>query len=165
MQPAQPDPKLVEIIATLHRQRYPHASIEEVTRIANQVANATMNLQRGTTPEQFSRRADALGQLTTIVLSPNEAKEAMNFQLGMRENFLSGKNKELTTEQEKKLAEDAAFKAIPGVKTDRCWSCHNVPESAMKCSGCLKAIYCNTACQKRDWKTHKTVCILSSQKT
>lgn len=159
MQPAQPDPKFIQFVAAMHRQRFPNSSNEDANSMALRVFRATMDLQRGTTCSQFSKRVAALEQLTTIVLSPNEAKEAMNFQLGMRENFLIGKNGELTSEQEKKLAEDAAFKAIPGIKTDRCWGCQKVPETALKCSRCRKAIYCSKECQKENWSMHKQICI------
>ena len=27
-----------------------------------------------------------------------------------------------------------------------------------KCTGCKNVYYCNRACQKKDWKTHKSAC-------
>lgn len=37
-----------------------------------------------------------------------------------------------------------------------CFICKN-PRSS-RCSGCANTRYCSTACQKKDWKTHKLVC-------
>jgi hypothetical protein len=37
-----------------------------------------------------------------------------------------------------------------------CFICKN--PSSSRCSGCANARYFSTACQKKDWKTHKLVC-------
>jgi hypothetical protein len=39
------------------------------------------------------------------------------------------------------------------------------PESPLKsCSACKKVSYCNQACQKAHWKTHKPVCVAPAKK-
>ena len=38
-----------------------------------------------------------------------------------------------------------------------CPSCHKIGEHSA-CSGCLMVSYCSRECQKKDWKTHKSLC-------
>ncbi|QRV91842.1 MYND Zn-finger protein [Ceratobasidium sp. AG-Ba] len=40
-----------------------------------------------------------------------------------------------------------------------CWVCYGAGKpNLMTCSGCKKAKYCSSACQKQDWKNHKKIC-------
>ncbi|EUC54469.1 MYND finger protein [Rhizoctonia solani AG-3 Rhs1AP] len=40
-----------------------------------------------------------------------------------------------------------------------CWACGGPGKPTLSaCSGCKKARYCSTACQQRDWKSHKVDC-------
>lgn len=41
---------------------------------------------------------------------------------------------------------------------DSCNNCNKCPKHLMKCSRCKDVRYCNTKCQKEDWKYHKSVC-------
>ena len=41
---------------------------------------------------------------------------------------------------------------------DACSFCGSKENSLKKCSGCLVAGYCTTACQKSHWKAHKRIC-------
>eukprot|EP00927_Polykrikos_kofoidii_P050053 TRINITY_DN44004_c0_g1_i1.p1 TRINITY_DN44004_c0_g1~~TRINITY_DN44004_c0_g1_i1.p1 ORF type:complete len:491 (+),score=51.61 TRINITY_DN44004_c0_g1_i1:166-1473(+) len=45
--------------------------------------------------------------------------------------------------------------------SEACQSCGDVPTSTklLRCSGCRLAAYCNRACQKRHWKSHKSSCV------
>jgi len=40
-----------------------------------------------------------------------------------------------------------------------CCVCGNTETEPERCSNCLVAYYCSRKCQKKDWKTHKTVCV------
>ena len=42
-----------------------------------------------------------------------------------------------------------------------CLSCGLKKKKLLKCSKCLLAYYCDTNCQKNDWKTHKNYCFKS----
>ncbi|KIJ63203.1 hypothetical protein HYDPIDRAFT_176220 [Hydnomerulius pinastri MD-312] len=44
------------------------------------------------------------------------------------------------------------------VELYRCSWCGNPSAVLRKCSGCEKARYCDSACQKQGWSEHKTVC-------
>jgi hypothetical protein len=49
-------------------------------------------------------------------------------------------------------------------KEKECVQCGS--EATNKCSGCLGVYYCSKDCQKKDWPTHKQICvILKNQKT
>jgi hypothetical protein len=42
----------------------------------------------------------------------------------------------------------------------RCATCHSAAGITLKvCGRCKKVWYCSTACQAKDWKTHKSVCV------
>eukprot|EP01122_Echinamoeba_exundans_P000143 TRINITY_DN10122_c0_g1_i1.p1 TRINITY_DN10122_c0_g1~~TRINITY_DN10122_c0_g1_i1.p1 ORF type:complete len:509 (+),score=66.01 TRINITY_DN10122_c0_g1_i1:273-1799(+) len=41
---------------------------------------------------------------------------------------------------------------------------HPPKEHLMKCSQCKVARYCNIECQKKDWKKHKSICIVEAKK-
>lgn len=43
-----------------------------------------------------------------------------------------------------------------------CSHCYKVASKLQKCSGCRKVHYCNQACQKTDWPTHKQVCKITA---
>lgn len=45
-----------------------------------------------------------------------------------------------------------------------CKSCDRVSNDLLHCTGCKLAWYCNTACQKADWKVHKPFCQHPSKK-
>ncbi|KAA1477621.1 hypothetical protein DENSPDRAFT_616560 [Dentipellis sp. KUC8613] len=47
---------------------------------------------------------------------------------------------------------------INDVELYRCSWCRNPSVVLKKCSGCGKTRYCDAACQKEHWKTHKKVC-------
>ena len=42
----------------------------------------------------------------------------------------------------------------------QCGTCGFKGESLSMCGGCNKQPYCSKACQKRDWKRHKSACLL-----
>ena len=46
----------------------------------------------------------------------------------------------------------------PKEQQEACWSCGVTGVPLKKCSVCTVALYCNAACQKADWKMHKTRC-------
>eukprot|EP00092_Neocalanus_flemingeri_P062557 GFUD01075493.1.p1 GENE.GFUD01075493.1~~GFUD01075493.1.p1 ORF type:complete len:344 (+),score=63.32 GFUD01075493.1:86-1117(+) len=39
-----------------------------------------------------------------------------------------------------------------------CWFCKKLGDSLLKCSACGSVAYCNTTCQKSDWRKHKKNC-------
>lgn len=41
-----------------------------------------------------------------------------------------------------------------------CHFCLKPATSNLRCSRCKNAYYCNQNCQKADWKTHKTYCMM-----
>jgi hypothetical protein len=41
---------------------------------------------------------------------------------------------------------------------DSCTACGAQPQNLSRCSRCHGASYCNIACQKADWKSHKKIC-------
>ncbi len=46
-----------------------------------------------------------------------------------------------------------------------CASCNTVIKDRIQlCSGCKKVAYCNSACQKANWKTHKKTCTYATKK-
>ncbi|KAL0070509.1 Histone-lysine N-methyltransferase smyd1 [Marasmius tenuissimus] len=51
------------------------------------------------------------------------------------------------------------------IASDKCGSCDKRDVKLMKCSACKKASYCNAACQKADWKNHKSACNFKAAKT
>ncbi|KAL0070510.1 Histone-lysine N-methyltransferase smyd1 [Marasmius tenuissimus] len=55
---------------------------------------------------------------------------------------------------------DGAIKFVPSttIASDKCGSCGKRDIKLMKCSACKKVTYCNAACQKADWKSHKPAC-------
>ncbi|KAI0042335.1 hypothetical protein FA95DRAFT_1637343 [Auriscalpium vulgare] len=42
--------------------------------------------------------------------------------------------------------------------TETCWHCDNNTPGLQRCTRCRLALYCNAACQKAAWKTHKSAC-------
>ncbi|KAI9709573.1 MAG: hypothetical protein M1820_003333 [Bogoriella megaspora] len=62
-----------------------------------------------------------------------------------------GKEKCLDDDQEKKKSP----KRIPG---DTCAYCGTSKPDLQRCGRCREATYCNRACRKADWKTHKKTC-------
>eukprot|EP00388_Colpodella_angusta_P006218 GDKJ01018578.1.p1 GENE.GDKJ01018578.1~~GDKJ01018578.1.p1 ORF type:complete len:258 (+),score=56.70 GDKJ01018578.1:1-774(+) len=45
---------------------------------------------------------------------------------------------------------------------NKCGSCHVTPENdkkLMRCGRCQQIAYCGVDCQKKDWKSHKRVCV------
>jgi ubiquitin-protein ligase len=40
-----------------------------------------------------------------------------------------------------------------------CSSCKKPRTTLLRCSGCRAVLYCNRDCQRRDYKTHKKVCV------
>ena len=43
-----------------------------------------------------------------------------------------------------------------------CTFCHSLSRTR-RCGGCENAHYCNRECQKKDWKTHKVVCVFQKK--
>ena len=48
--------------------------------------------------------------------------------------------------------------AIKNIKCSSCEAYGGKDGKLMKCSGCQKAFYCSTECQKSHWKKHKLQC-------
>lgn len=56
-------------------------------------------------------------------------------------------------------AHDGLYKTVYSYVSLSCCKCGNPgTKKMMKCSRCTMAHYCSGACQKADWKTHKTCC-------
>ena len=53
---------------------------------------------------------------------------------------------------------DRSLHITGGVR--QCWFCETPLQRDLrkKCTGCRKAIYCNSICQKADWRDHKQFC-------
>ena len=62
-------------------------------------------------------------------------------------------------------ASEAAAEALAAAATTfgfRCDHCFQPHEQLKRCGGCRMLAYCSVPCQKKNWKTHKSVCILIS---
>lgn len=87
-------------------------------------------------------------------------------------NFPDGKEMDKAAVAENGSPDDCSSEAPMKKKTmarDKfrtCDNCHiGITERIRVCSGCKKVAYCNSACQKTHWKTHKKVCSYAVQKS
>ncbi|KAG8628327.1 hypothetical protein KVT40_004200 [Elsinoe batatas] len=48
---------------------------------------------------------------------------------------------------------------LDGVKKEMCNACYSTDGQFKACSRCKKVKYCDAECQRKDWKTHKKVCV------
>ena len=46
----------------------------------------------------------------------------------------------------------------PNNRQKICWNCHS-SELLLKCSGCMRARYCDQECQEEDWGRHRDWCV------
>jgi hypothetical protein len=96
--------------------------------------------------------ADLCGQnIERSNLDLLEKERAQQTRTPASSNTLSGSVEDL-----RQLIRGQASLATPSV----CAFCGGTPEVLKQCAGCHKIAYCNMACQKGHWKTHKKECLV-----
>ncbi|KAM8781754.1 tudor domain-containing protein 1 [Rhynchonycteris naso] len=76
-----------------------------------------------------------------------------------RNNVYTSKSKKLqrSVENSWSISDSALFSSLrPPVRSTTCHRCGLF--GSLRCSRCKQTYYCSTACQRRDWSAHSTVC-------
>jgi hypothetical protein len=47
---------------------------------------------------------------------------------------------------------------VPSPLMKECGHCGKTPKPLLRCSQCIAQVYCDAACQREDWKSHKNSC-------
>ena len=153
-----------------------NAITEVVTKQVEAIKNSASNLS------ELTNYVQVLKQLCNETLPPSSQSQLQSslLQFGVeKEKILKSKNLTLESHLDDRLAEEfdqeileatkRSIKTAQNLHQQTCNSCqtpNRLIESntrpfqklLKKCSGCRKALYCSTECQRKDWSHHKVEC-------
>jgi MYND finger len=167
------DPELLQLAMAATKSLNPDLPLDQLQRRAALVAHQVQSLNNSASSfQELAALKEQTKQLCIRTLPPEKGAQLLaTTKLMQKEQNKIIKTYNLDAENELPGAQEGAIqqeltKAIERSVTkakvsQECRTCHkSLPEALIKrCSRCKEAIYCSQPCQKKDWTSHKLVCL------
>ena len=111
----------------------------------------------------FSVRKQQLGLMAAVASNRDQPQHQLDEEAVLYIPLLTRQQLRDRMEQ-RNLVEELSCPGWPTKKGARiCVRCKKIAVGLRRCSRCAVVYYCDQTCQRKDWKTHKTVCGVGHQ--